>query len=52
MSVLQPIAVSSIANEARHMLTQAIVSSKFEPGERLSEANLARRFGISRRPLR
>jgi DNA-binding GntR family transcriptional regulator len=52
MSYLEPIAVSSIANEAFHKLTQAIISGEFTPGERLSEAELARRFGISRGPIR
>tara|TARA_R110002020_G_scaffold53338_8_gene149328 strand:+ start:6156 stop:6851 length:696 start_codon:yes stop_codon:yes gene_type:complete len=52
MSFLEPIAVSSIAKEAFHKLTQAIVSGEFKPGERLSEAELARRFGISRGPIR
>lgn len=52
MSHLGPIAVSSIANEAFLKLTQAIVSGEFAPGERLSEAELARRFGISRGPIR
>jgi DNA-binding GntR family transcriptional regulator len=52
MSFLEPIAVSSIANEAFHKLTQAILSGEFAPGEKLSEAELARRFGISRGPIR
>jgi DNA-binding GntR family transcriptional regulator len=52
MSYLEPIAVSSIANEAFHKLTQAIISGEFAPGEKLSEAELARRFGISRGPIR
>lgn len=52
MSHLEPIAVSSIAHEAFTRLTQAIVSGEFAPGQRLSEAELARRFGISRGPIR
>jgi DNA-binding GntR family transcriptional regulator len=52
MSYLETIAVSSIANEAFNKLTQAIVAGEFAPGERLSEAELARRFGISRGPIR
>jgi DNA-binding GntR family transcriptional regulator len=52
MSYLETIAVSSIANEAFNKLTQAIVAGEFVPGERLSEAELARRFGISRGPIR
>ncbi len=52
MSNLEPIIVSSIAAEAFHKLTQAIISGEFAPGERLSEAELSRRFGISRGPIR
>ena len=33
-------------------LENAIYAGEFEPGQRLSEAELARRFGISRGPLR
>jgi DNA-binding GntR family transcriptional regulator len=52
MSVLDPIAVSTIANEAFRKVTQAIVAGEFAPGEKLSEAELARRFGVSRGPIR
>src|SRR3546814_14505750 len=33
-------------------LEQAIMSGELKPGERLSETTLAKRFGISRGPLR
>lgn len=52
MSALDPIAVSTIANEAFRKVTQAIIAGEFTPGEKLSEAELARRFGISRGPIR
>jgi DNA-binding GntR family transcriptional regulator len=52
MSVLKPIASSSLAEIAFAKLVEAISGGEFEPGQRLSEADLARRFGISRGPLR
>lgn len=52
MSAIDLIAVSTIANEAFRRVTQAIVAGEFAPGEKLSEAELARRFGISRGPIR
>ena len=52
MSVLKPIATSSLAEIAFSKLVEAISAGEFEPGQRLSEADLARRFGISRGPLR
>lgn len=52
MSVLNPISGPSLANEAFGKLVTAITSGEFEPGERLSEAELARQLGISRGPLR
>lgn len=52
MSVLNPISGTSLANEAFGKLVEAITSGEFEPGERLSEAELARQLGISRGPLR
>jgi DNA-binding GntR family transcriptional regulator len=52
MSVLKPIAASSLAEIAFVKLVEAISGGEFEPGQRLSEADLARRFGISRGPLR
>lgn len=52
MSSLKPIATSSLAEIAFTNLVEAISGGEFEPGQRLSEADLARRFGISRGPLR
>jgi DNA-binding GntR family transcriptional regulator len=52
MTALLPISGTSLANEAFSKLVEAITSGKFEPGEKLSEAELARQLGISRGPLR
>jgi DNA-binding GntR family transcriptional regulator len=52
MSVLRPIAITSLAEETFGKLVQAITSGEFEPGQRLSESELARQLGISRGPLR
>lgn len=52
MSVLRPIASQSLVNEAFGKLVEAITSGEFEPGQKLSEAELARQLGISRGPLR
>src|SRR5262249_15655080 len=52
MSLLKPIASASLAEIAFSNLVEAISAGEFEPGQRLSEADLARRFGISRGPLR
>ena len=49
---LIPISGTSLANEAFGKLIEAITSGEFEPGQRLSEAELARQLGISRGPLR
>jgi len=52
MSMVKPIASASLAEIAFSSLVEAISAGEFEPGQRLSEAELARRFGISRGPLR
>lgn len=52
ISWLRPIASTSLAEIAFAHLVEAISAGEFEPGQRLSEAELARRFGISRGPLR
>jgi Transcriptional regulators len=52
MSTIQPIIGASLSSEALDMVVAAITSGEFQPGERLSEAELARRLGISRGPLR
>ncbi|KQQ35570.1 hypothetical protein ASG19_17975 [Rhizobium sp. Leaf306] len=52
MSTIQPIIRSSLSAEAFDKVVEAITSGEFEPGQRLSEAELARNLGISRGPLR
>jgi DNA-binding GntR family transcriptional regulator len=52
MSALRPIAVTSLSDEALAKIVWAITDGEFEPGERLSEVELARQLGISRGPLR
>lgn len=52
MSALRPIAITSLVDEALAKVVRAITDGEFEPGERLSEAELARQLGISRGPLR
>jgi DNA-binding GntR family transcriptional regulator len=52
MTALRPIEITSLAEEAFGKLVHAITSGEFEPGERLSESELARQLGISRGPLR
>ena len=49
---MNPIHGTSLANEVFERLIEAITSGEFQPGERLSEAKLARELGISRGPLR
>ena len=48
----EPLVASNLAELAFRRLEQAIMQGDLKPGERLSEAGLARRFGISRGPLR
>jgi len=48
----QPLVSSNLAALAFERLEHAIMSGELKPGERLSETTLARRFGISRGPLR
>lgn len=52
MSALRPIEITSLAEEAFGKLVHAITSGEFEPGQKLSESELARQLGISRGPLR
>lgn len=49
---MELIKVRSLANEALDQVVAAITSGKFEPGEKLSESQLARQLGISRGPVR
>ncbi len=48
----EPLATSNLATLAVERLERAIMQGDLKPGERLSETGLARRFGISRGPLR
>ena len=52
VSAIGPILVGSLADEALAKIVQAITAGEFAPGEKLSEADLARQLGISRGPLR
>ncbi len=52
MTSLTPIVNPSLSAEAFEKVVEAITSGEFEPGQRLSEAELARNLGISRGPLR
>ena len=47
-----PIVAQSLANLAFEKIVGGIVCGDIAPGERISEAELARKFGISRGPLR
>ncbi|WP_252910478.1 GntR family transcriptional regulator [Aliihoeflea aestuarii] len=50
--MLEPIRLTSLANEAFDRVVAAITSGEFEPGEKLSESRLARELGVSRGPIR
>jgi DNA-binding GntR family transcriptional regulator len=47
-----PLTSESLASRAYDRVEAAIVNGELAPGARISEADLARRFGISRGPLR
>lgn len=47
-----PLAFESLTTQAFDRLETAITTGELEPGAKISEADLARRFGISRGPLR
>lgn len=49
---MRPIVTASLSSEAFDKVVEAISSGEFNPGQRLSEAELARNLGISRGPLR
>lgn len=51
-SQLDKIVGTSLASEAFERVVQSITSGEFEPGQKISEAELARRLGISRGPVR
>jgi DNA-binding GntR family transcriptional regulator len=48
----QPLVSTNLSSLAFERLEQAIMTGELKPGERLSETTLARRYGISRGPLR
>ena len=48
----QPLVSANLAALAFERLEQAIMAGDLKPGERLSETTLAKRYGISRGPLR
>ena len=50
--MVEPIRLNSLASEVFDRVVDAITSGEFEPGEKLSESNLARELGISRGPIR
>ena len=51
-SGIGPITATSLADEALAAIVRAITTGAFAPGEKISEASLARQLGISRGPLR
>jgi DNA-binding GntR family transcriptional regulator len=52
LSLSTPIRLQSLADHAFEKLVNAIVRGEIGPGERISEAQVARQLGISRGPLR
>lgn len=48
----KPITITSLADQAFEKVVTAIIRGDFEPGERISEVQVARQLGISRGPLR
>lgn len=50
--VLTPLVADSLATKALERIEAAIMQGEMGPGTRISEVELARRFGISRGPLR
>lgn len=49
---MEPIKIRSLADEALDSVVAAITSGEFEPGQKLSESDLARQLGVSRGPIR
>lgn len=41
-----------LANQVRNLLLEAVTAGHLRPGDRINEAELARRLGISRNPIR
>lgn len=52
LASIAPINSTSLVDEALSTIVRAITTGAFAPGEKLSEASLARQLGISRGPLR
>lgn len=50
--MVQPIRINSLAAEAFDRVVEAITSGTYEPGQKISESELARQLGISRGPIR
>lgn len=51
-TMVQPIQINSLAAEAFDRVVEAITSGTYEPGQKISESELARQLGISRGPIR
>ena len=51
-SIMKQITLGSLSSEALNQVVTAITSGEFEPGQKISESELARRLGISRGPIR
>jgi len=49
---MKQIVATSLASEVFDQVVDAITSGEFEPGQKISESELARRLGISRGPVR
>jgi len=52
MSAITPIVHQTLSSEALDRVVEAITSGEFKLGQRISEAEMARKLGISRGPLR
>jgi DNA-binding GntR family transcriptional regulator len=50
--MVEPIRISSLASEAFDRVVEVITSGAYEPGQKISESELARQLGISRGPVR
>lgn len=49
---MNKIVATSLASEALERVVEAIISGEFEPGQKISESELARQLGVSRGPIR
>ena len=50
--LFQPLARDALSQQIARMLTDAIVSGRLKPGERVAESVIARDLGVSRAPVR